>query len=287
MNVLLCDTLLNRYGYRSAFGWWCLERFIVLAGGEGNKDRLSIDRVNWTRRELLMPWTDFVAVLPDLVRAGRLQSFETTRADVIDLILTSHESPPTLAWEVSKAAISNLKQHGLVEREIRSWAREFDASSCNASDIDGSFVKWALRRHYQQSGGDKPLVIDKHWTPSESTLEVLSSKQIPAVFIEDRLPEYWLYWKDVGVPRASYQSTFISYIEECWSNELSKDCKVDEWQPSEQLFNHANISLGDRAAAELLGRFRLYWRDQGKQYPSERWELLFSEYIVKTESFAD
>lgn len=286
MNVLLCDTLLEKYGYQSAFGWWCLERFITLAGHEGNKDRLPIDRVNWTRRELHMPWADFVAVLPDLVRAERLHSFETTRDGVIDLILSSHESPPTLAWEVSSAAIGNLKQHGLAEREIRSWATEFFASTRDTSNIDEGFVKWALRRHYQQSGGEKPLVIDKHWTPSESTLKVLFSKEIPAEFINDRLPEYWLYWKDVGVPRASYQGTFISYIEECWSNELSRDCMVDEWQPSEQLLDHANIRLGDRATSELLGRFRLYWSDQGGEHSSERWDFLFTEYLANTESFA-
>ncbi len=272
MNVTLCDDLLQ-HGYRIAFAWWCIERVMKAVKGT------VINSEHWVKASLPMEWSEAVELLPELVQVNRIQGFDLLSQSAVSITLIDDDIEN--GWTVSRGVVINLKQHGLTEKQVKNLAQTYMQTFAANSWKDSSFLSWALKRHYHVDGGDKPVLIDRHWTPSKAAVDQLLSEGLPEGVIRDCVPEFRLYWQEVGIPRASYHQTFVSYARKVFREPAINGIGVGKWSPSDHAVNAVSESGGDRELPELIASFRLYWEEVGAKFSSDKWEKLFIEYGCK------
>ncbi len=272
MNVTLCDDLLQ-HGYRVAFAWWCIERAMKAVEGT------AFNSEHWAKASLPMEWGEAIEFLPVLVQLDRIQSFDLVSQSEVRIALIDDQLQSE--WKVSRSVVINLKQHGLSEKQIKNLARTYMQTFAVASRKDSSFLSWALKSHYNSGGGDKPVLIDRHWTPSKAAVDQLLSEGLPEGVIRDCVPEFRLYWQEVGIPRASYHQTFVSYARKVFREPAINGIGVGKWSPSDHAVNAVSESGDDRKLPELIASFRLYWEEVGAKFSSDKWEKLFIEYGCK------
>ncbi len=270
MNVTLCDDLL-KHGYRVAFAWWCIEQVLNTVEGE------VFSAEQWNDISLPMEWCEAVELLPVLVRENRINGFHLIGQSSVSISLAENRRPNV--WSVSRNSVINLKQHGISEKDVKNLAREYKQVWAADTWDDASFLSWALRKHYHSGGGDKPLLIDRHWTPSKRAVDQLLGEGVPEEVIRDCIPEFRLYWEEMGIPRASYHQTFVSYVRKTFREPSLKG--VGEWSPSDHAFSAISKFGGERRLPELVASFRLYWAEVGEKFSNEKWEKLFIEYGSK------
>lgn len=272
MNVTLRDDLLQ-HGYRMAFAWWCIDRAMKAVRGT------VINYEHWVKASLPMEWSEAVELLPALVQVNRIQGFDLLSQSAVSITLIDDDIEN--GWKVSRSVVINLKQHGLTEKQVKNLAQTYMQTFAANSWKDSSFLSWALKRHYHADGGDKPVLIDRHWTPSNVAVNQLISEGVPEEYIVDCVPEFRLYWQEVGIPRASYHQTFISYVQKIFTDRSFEEIGVAEWLPSEHSVSVVSKFGDDNQSAELIASFRLYWQDVGARFSPGKWEQLFIEYSCR------
>ena len=273
MVITLCDGLLQTHGYQVAIAWWCLER--SLDAGDGS----TISEDQWLKMAMPMQWREFIGFLPQLLSAQRIHQVE--QVDQSNYRIERQPIGKPCEWGASRHVQLNLKQHGIHERDISGLERGYREAVVPGQRNDEAFVKWALRKHYSSVQGDKPLVIDRNWEPTPTVVSQLIKEGVPESFIADKVPEFRLYWREMGVPRASYQQTFVSYLKKLWLEGAAGEVSIDEWSPSPVNATEASRFGGERGFAELEAEFRVYWRDVGKKFECAKWNALFEEFVSK------
>jgi hypothetical protein len=135
-----------------------------------------------------------------------------------------------------------------------------------------------------------PATLDRSWYPDVDALQILERSGISREFIEDSIPEFVLYWREIGDKAIagnsiSWGSKFIAHVRRQWSrytNALEHDQEprpiAANWQPSEDLYDilrMANIDI--LFACEQLPEFILFWQDAGT--PQRSWNTKFLQHI--------
>lgn len=75
---------------------------------------------------------------------------------------------------------------------------------------DGDF-----RRFCQARPKQLPSPITPDWQPSQDTLDLLARNHLSVDFVLSLVPEFILYWKDVGRVMTDWQSVFVKRVLAC------------------------------------------------------------------------
>ncbi|MEP5764710.1 MAG: DnaT-like ssDNA-binding domain-containing protein [Halieaceae bacterium] len=144
-------------------------------------------------------------------------------------------------------------------------------------------------RHSEQSHAERftqPAArITDDWYPSADALEILEKADISRAFIDDAVPEFVLYWRELNPAVKALNSKFIQHIRRQWTrytSSLTHDMDParipGNWQPTEDVYDILRMSHIDAEFAnELLPAFVMYWKDSNQLYKS--WNTKFLQHV--------
>lgn len=199
-------------------------------------------------------------------------------------------------FKPNKTVLAQLAQHNISEpfiwQQVTSFVtywrdRDEIAHSWDAKFLDHVIRRWQHNRadvHFLQPTAE-PGSIQQSWQPSADAIEILHRNGINALFIEDAIPEFVLYWRERGNVTTTWNSKFIQHIKRQWAiytSALKHDTEPRRipanWQPSPEVFEiltMANIHAS--FAQNCLQEFVLYWKDTNQ--PHSSWNTKFLQHV--------
>tara|TARA_Y100000590_G_C15517256_1_gene937891 strand:+ start:41 stop:829 length:789 start_codon:yes stop_codon:yes gene_type:complete len=181
--------------------------------------------------------------------------------------------------------IIQRKASFLNEQEIRSSLNRL--INLNLLDIkDTSDNLYTLKLPGKNTVRKDGMLVDK-WIPSKDVFDVLAMGGIKKDFIENKLREFKLYWKEKNAVKDNWSITFVNFIRREWISETSgngnKPTLMDNtWVPAEdalEILEMANIS--NNQAMGYLKEFILYWQETGIALKS--WNVKFIDFVRRKE----
>lgn len=225
-------------------------------------------------------------------------AYETTGSQR-DVLATT--TPPMQAgatyisphWQPNDDWIKQCQQQNIPEEFVRDLVPGFvmywrERKQARFS-WGNAFYKFVLRewRTEQTRRGARELETEMsaQWWPSDDALGILVNADINAVFIEDAIPEFVLYWRERGVVNGAWNTRFIEHIRRQWgkySASIAFDTQPkripEDWQPSPECFDILHLAEIDEGfAREKISEFVLYWRDTNQVHAS--WNTRFLQFI--------
>jgi hypothetical protein len=184
--------------------------------------------------------------------------------------------------KLSKITLMNLRQHGLKDNEIHRASIYFQSilKPENAANWDGQFIRYALRQHYKSAATNKPILISGSWKPSNDVIRILISEGVSMDFIEERIPEFRIYWQDIGEIKISYSATFLKYIRKGWS--YHNDVPMNkQWTPAPRIIDYliSRYSITTLALNNHKVEFKEYWSEIDIQMSRQDWDDKFRQYV--------
>lgn len=222
----------------------------------------------------------------------------------------NRHAPISSQWQPSQDCLTRLQQHGIPLSFIWAQLDEFQLKGqeqgANRNDWNTRFFRFvkaqwtyaqndAGRQQRQQDeekertafriATDEATPISSDWRPSDDAISILQRSGIEALFIEDAIPEFVLYWSERGDAVKTWNSKFIQHIRQQWarySSSLEHSSLplpiTNNWQPSQDCYDilalaHIDTEFARRKVAEFV----LYWRDSGQAHNS--WNSRFLQYV--------
>jgi len=127
--------------------------------------------------------------------------------------------------------------------------------------------------------------LNKDWTPSPETKEIINMAEIPDEFCDLKLKEFKIYWIERGQKKNNWNMTFIDFIRREWAKEKSSNkglpYTIDEnWYPDDDVFDILNLSeITKDSALKYLREFNLYWKDKGAAFTT--WNSKFIDHVKR------
>ena len=206
--------------------------------------------------------------------AGLLAPGWSPGEDLLQLLALNHGIPRQFALEQLEDFVCYWRERGEVSH---AWENKFRQHVLS---------RW---RKTQQDLGERFRPADEaltdDWYPSEDALEILERTGVTRAFIDDAVPEFVLYWRELNPREKALNSKFIQHIRRQWArftSSLSHDTEPtripDDWRPSEDVFDILRMSHIDQDfAVSLLPEFIMYWKDSNKLYKS--WNTKFLQHV--------
>jgi hypothetical protein len=197
-------------------------------------------------------------------------------------------------WRPDPAALEYLSRFNqisdsFIEQILPEFIAHHRESGETKSAWSSAFSQYAVRRWKQQQYKDieqaKKQPINRHWRPSPDAWEILQRDGITQNFIEDAIPEFILYWSELGTANSNWNSRFVQHIRLQWArfrNAISNDQEYSriptDWQPSPEVFDILKMACIDAEFARAqVHEFVLYWRDSGQAHRS--WNTKFLQHV--------
>ena len=202
---------------------------------------------------------------------------------------STSEHPET--WHPSEAVLDLLTlNHGISHEFAMAQLATFDQSASHHTR-ESRFRQHTLAawRHEQSTHSafdiPPPLPFDNQWQPSEDAIEIMARANIDLEFINSMRAEFILYWQERGGPPKEVNSKFIGWIRQRWTRQKANLIynteprpMVQDWQPSEQVYEVLALSGIDREyAQQRIPEFILYWYDSNELHTS--WNSKFLQHV--------
>jgi plasmid replication initiation protein len=189
---------------------------------------------------------------------------------------TSHivTSDTVRTFEIIASEHSIIETEALMDRDLiqLDWNRRYAESQEGAQSV-------AVDNQVQ------PMhTIPLDWKPSADALAVLHQLNINAVFIEDSIDEFVVYWRECD-SEGPWDHKFIEHIRRQWAEYIATMRHdnhprpiPDDWQPDEAVYTILALANIETAFAQsLVAEFVLFWREAGTAQRS--WSSKFLQYI--------
>ena len=136
--------------------------------------------------------------------------------------------PMSAGWRPSEDAVEILHNSGVSLGFIEDAIAEFVLYWRERGETQGAwntrFIEHIRRQwaRYESSIGndDVPRPIPDNWQPSAECYDILALAEIDEDYARSKIPEFVLYWKDSGQARASWNTVFLQFIKQDWSQRL-------------------------------------------------------------------
>ena len=203
------------------------------------------------------------------------------------------ESIECNAWIPDQNTVRNLRQHGMNEKNVNSYASIFAKKyfTSNVSEIDPEeFIKFALAKHYNSSKGKKNIsVIPTDWKPHESVIKQLADTGIPRWWIMQETPKFVLFWSESKTVRSSWVATFIVYVKVEWDRYINNYDETTnyralptDWIPSDiTVKDIMKEGIAESTIQKCIPLFRIYAREFIGT--ARNWGYQFIRYVLTGE----
>ncbi len=119
-------------------------------------------------------------------------------------------------WHPSEQTMGLLKMRGISEafvvERVRSYNAQFEPSFSN-SVTDQRFYQFVEAEwRTNQIEAHTPKKIDIGWSPTEHTVEQLHALGISDNFISSVVPEFVMYYFELGRKYLSWEDLFMKYV---------------------------------------------------------------------------
>ncbi len=151
------------------------------------------------------------------------------------------QAPIPSDWIPNSQVVGVLLDKGIKQELIDTAIPEFVlywSERGTACETWGTkFVSWMVNKSNSGSELFGPLVIPSDWIPSVEIYKILGDENIDQIFAESLSKEFRLYWSESGIPRHSWNSTFLMHAREKWAGRavssknagFSSDAFSDVW----------------------------------------------------------
>jgi hypothetical protein len=206
--------------------------------------------------------------------AGLIGGNWSPSEDLLQLLALNHGIPRQFAIDQLEDFVYYWRERGEISHAWESKYRQHVLS------------RW---RHSEQSQAERftqpEARITDNWGPSADALEILQKADISRAFIDDAVPEFVLYWRELNPKEKALNSKFIQHVRRQWArfqSSLSHDTEPSRipgnWQPTADVFDILKMSHIDAQFAwELLPEFVVYWKDSNQLYKS--WNTKFLQHV--------
>lgn len=199
-------------------------------------------------------------------------------------------------WHPERDVLAQLAQYGIPEDFALEQVGEFVTYWSERNEPRYSwgsrYLKHVLRLWRNQethvARKSQEVVMQESWQPSMDAFDILTVQAgINRNFVEDSIPEFILYYKELGTRSSTWNSRFVQHIKRQWArytHTLQMDTEPrpisDNWQPDETVYDILAMANIDRQFAQnLVTEFIMYWKDSGHLVNS--WNTKFLQYTKK------
>lgn len=131
-------------------------------------------------------------------------------------------------WRPNPDAVDILVNSGISTEFVEDAIAEFVLYWRERGVVHGAwntkFIEHIRRQWAKFSASfgrdDVPRPIPEDWQPSSDCYEILQLAEIDADYARSRVPEFVMYWRDSGQPRASWNTVFLQFIKQDWARRL-------------------------------------------------------------------
>lgn len=129
-------------------------------------------------------------------------------------------------WRPSPEAANILTRQGginanFVEDAIAEFVLYWRERGEESSTWDSKFIRHVRQQwHYFKGMMEQdniPQPISDEWQPREMVYDILQMVNIEREFAARLVPEFVLYWRENGMPQASWSSKFLQYAKQQWA----------------------------------------------------------------------
>jgi len=135
------------------------------------------------------------------------------------------DSPMGADWQPSDEAVAILRRTGVSQAFIDDAVPEFvlywrergaQEGAWNTRFVEHIRRQWARFQVLGTQDG-LPRPIPENWQPDPGVFEILRLAEIDEGFARARVPEFVLYWRDLGQAHASWNTRFLQYVKFAWA----------------------------------------------------------------------
>ncbi len=197
----------------------------------------------------------------------------------IQRIATSLRDKGIIVLAADSYLVSEQLQFALNEKVVSAVI----SPSPTAAPSTPSQPQTQVRAEPSSSRGRK---ISPDWRPDPEILKQLQqSHGIPVSFVEEKLPEFIVYWQERNEAHHSWNALLRKWVIERWRKEetlFAARERAEEiagnWRPSEDALEILQrLGISDNFIEDAIPEFVLYWREQGDS--STTWNSKFVQHI--------
>ena len=216
--------------------------------------------------------------------------------------------PITNNWRPAQDSLHRIAKLGIPQDFVKSQLPAFIVywrdRNVSQHSWDSLFLKWMMKEwRYEESRlnrekkreaqenpeflnrANTPVLIDRDWRPDEDVFQILERSGINRHFLEGCIPEFILYWRERGEPRASWGTHFVQHVRKQWAyystatqEERTPKLIPDDWTPSDDCYDIIRMANIDLAfAQDTVKEFVLYWKESKQAHRS--WNAKFLTHV--------
>lgn len=164
------------------------------------------------------------------VRRTQVQAQQAPKREIASFEQTIREpTPMTSDWRPDPEAMHILLRDHVDPQFIEDaipefvlfWRERGEVHKTWSSKFVSHVQRQWLRYQNEVQHSRVPQAISEHWQPDQNVFDILAMANIDEAFAKQWVQEFVLYWRESGKVHTSWNSKYLQFIKQKWSQRLN------------------------------------------------------------------